>query len=161
MKVEIQRLRGFSLMEVLVALLVLSIGLLGLAALQTTGLKFNHQSYERTQATLQAYDIFDSIRANKNNNSVTNTTFDSVALNAQPGTTNCASVTCTDNEMAQYNIRQWNISNNNLLAEGKGAICRGTFNASLSCTVGGTVYRVAIQWKENDVDMRLDVETQI
>jgi type IV pilus assembly protein PilV len=160
MKVEIQQLRGFSLMEVLVALLVLSIGLLGLAALQTTGLKFNHQSYERTQATLQAYDIFDSIRANKNNNSVTNTTFDSVALNAQPGTTNCASVTCTDNEMAQYNIRQWNIANNNLLPEGKGAICRGTFTG-FNCTVGGAVYRVAIQWKENDVDMRLDVETLI
>ena len=45
--------KGFSLLEVMVALLVLSIGLLGLAGLQTFSLKFNHQSYERTQATLQ------------------------------------------------------------------------------------------------------------
>lgn len=161
MRIRIEQQHGFSLMEVLVALLVLSIGLLGLAALQTTGLKFNHQSYERTQATLQAYDIFDRIRANKNNNSVINTTYDSVALNAQPGTTDCASVTCTDIQMAQYDIRQWNISNNNLLAEGKGAVCRGTFDASLNCTTGGTVYRVAIRWKENDMDMLMEVESQL
>lgn len=42
---------GFSLVEVLVALLVLAIGLLGLAALQAQGLRFNHDAYVRTQAT--------------------------------------------------------------------------------------------------------------
>ncbi|MDH3513267.1 MAG: type IV pilus modification protein PilV [Gammaproteobacteria bacterium] len=55
---------GFSLIEVLVALLVLSIGLLGLAALQTTSLKFNTDSYLRTQATYFVYDIVDRMRAN-------------------------------------------------------------------------------------------------
>ncbi|HLE93281.1 MAG TPA: type IV pilus modification protein PilV, partial [Sulfuricaulis sp.] len=56
--------RGFSLIEVLVALLVLSIGLLGLAALQTTSLQYNTGSYFRTQATFLAYDIIDRMRAN-------------------------------------------------------------------------------------------------
>ncbi len=59
-----QRQYGFSLLEVLIALLVLSIGLLGLAGLQTLGLKFNMQSYQRTQAALLAYDIVDRMRAN-------------------------------------------------------------------------------------------------
>ena len=59
-----RRESGFSLIEVLVALLVLSIGLLGLAALQAQGLRFNHDAYVRTQATNLAYDIVDRMRVN-------------------------------------------------------------------------------------------------
>jgi type IV pilus assembly protein PilV len=58
---------GFSIIEVLVALLVLAIGLLGLAALQAQGLRFNHDAYVRTQATHLAYDIIDRMRANRAN----------------------------------------------------------------------------------------------
>ena len=43
---------GFTLLEVLVAVVVLSVGLLGLASLQVNGLRFNHSAYMRTQATL-------------------------------------------------------------------------------------------------------------
>jgi len=55
---------GFTLLEVLIALLILSIGLLGLAALQTVGLRSNQMATMRTQATLIAYDITDRMRAN-------------------------------------------------------------------------------------------------
>src|SRR5690606_37489064 len=55
---------GFTLIEVLVALIVLSIGLLGLAALQIQSIKHNTDAYFRTQATLLAYDIIDRMRAN-------------------------------------------------------------------------------------------------
>lgn len=58
-------LQGFSLLEVLVALLVLAIGLLGLAALQARGVKFNHEAYARSQATYLAYEIMDLMRANR------------------------------------------------------------------------------------------------
>ena len=54
-------------MEVLIALLVLAIGLLGLAALQGQGLRFNHDAYVRTQATVMAYDIVDRMRLNRGN----------------------------------------------------------------------------------------------
>lgn len=56
---------GFSLLETLVALLVLSIGLLGLASLQATTVRFNHDAYLRSQATSLAYDIADRMRANR------------------------------------------------------------------------------------------------
>lgn len=62
-----QRESGFSLIEVLIALLVLAIGLLGLAALQAQGLRFNHDAYVRTQATHIAYDIVDRMRVNRTN----------------------------------------------------------------------------------------------
>ena len=57
--------RGFSLIEVLVALVVLSVGLLGLAALQSTAAQFNASAYSRSQATILAYDMADRIRANR------------------------------------------------------------------------------------------------
>ena len=62
-----RREAGFSIIEVLVALLVLAIGLLGLAALQAQGLRFNHDAYVRSQATNLAYDIVDRMRANRAN----------------------------------------------------------------------------------------------
>lgn len=59
------RVQGFTLFEVLIALVVLSVGLLGLASLQTNTLKFNQGAYLRTQATNLAYDMADRMRANR------------------------------------------------------------------------------------------------
>ncbi len=58
------RQTGYSLIEVLIAIVVTSIGLLGLAAMQATGLRNNHSAYNRSQATVLAYDIADRMRAN-------------------------------------------------------------------------------------------------
>jgi type IV pilus assembly protein PilV len=57
--------RGFTMTEMMVALLVLSVGLLGIAALQLTSLRSTHTSAMRSQATLLAYDITDRMRANR------------------------------------------------------------------------------------------------
>lgn len=57
--------RGFTLLEVLIALLVLAFGLLGFALLQTMNLRFTQSANQRTQATNLAYDLLDQIRANR------------------------------------------------------------------------------------------------
>ena len=62
---KIKYLNGFTLLEVMIALLILSIGLLGLAALQATSLKINHGALLRTQATFLTYDMMDRLRANR------------------------------------------------------------------------------------------------
>ena len=62
LEMAIQAQRGVSLLEVLITVLVLSVGLLGLAALQATGTKFNHGAYLRTQATALAYEMSDRMR---------------------------------------------------------------------------------------------------
>lgn len=59
------RRNGFTLLEVMVALLVLSIGLLGLAALQANTLKTNHGAYQRSQGIFLSYDMMDRLRANR------------------------------------------------------------------------------------------------
>lgn len=55
---------GVGLIEVLVAVLVLSIGLLGVAALQATALRSSQSSLERSQGVIHAHSIFDMMRAN-------------------------------------------------------------------------------------------------
>lgn len=59
------RQAGFSLVEVLISLLVIALGLLGLAMMQTLSVRYAQSSNYRTQATNLAYDLFDQIRANR------------------------------------------------------------------------------------------------
>ncbi|MFP4272945.1 MAG: type IV pilus modification protein PilV, partial [Halothiobacillaceae bacterium] len=56
---------GVTLIEVLIALLILSIGLLGIAALHSVGIAQNHSSWLRSQVTHHGYDIADRMRANR------------------------------------------------------------------------------------------------
>lgn len=55
--------RGFSLIEVMVAVVVLSIGLLGMAALQAATLRYNQSANYRTQASNLAYELVDTARS--------------------------------------------------------------------------------------------------
>ena len=59
------RCQGLTLVEILVALIILAIGLLGLATMQTSSVKFTTSAYQRTQATALAYDIVDRMRGNR------------------------------------------------------------------------------------------------
>jgi type IV pilus assembly protein PilV len=58
------RFKGFTLIEVLVALLILVVGLLGAAALQLNALKYTDSSTLSSKASFIAYDMMDLIRAN-------------------------------------------------------------------------------------------------
>ena len=53
------------MLEVLIAIVVLSLGLLGFAGLQSISIRNNNNAYLRSQATVLAYDILDRMRANK------------------------------------------------------------------------------------------------
>lgn len=59
-----RRQSGVGLIEVLVAVLLLTFGIVGLAGLQFSGTKFNHSAYLRSQGTSLAYDMADRMRAN-------------------------------------------------------------------------------------------------
>lgn len=58
------RSRGFTLLEVLIAIVVFSFGLLGLAGLMVMSVKTNHSAYQRTQATFLAQSMADRMRSN-------------------------------------------------------------------------------------------------
>lgn len=56
---------GFTLLEVLIAILILGFGLLGLAMMQTMSVRFTESSDQRTKATNLAYDLLDQMRSNR------------------------------------------------------------------------------------------------
>ncbi|MFY2765411.1 type IV pilus modification protein PilV [Arenimonas sp. MALMAid1274] len=58
------RHRGATLLEVLIAVLILAIGMLGVAAMQATSLRNSQGSLERSQAVVQSYAILDAMRSN-------------------------------------------------------------------------------------------------
>lgn len=60
-----RRAGGFSLIEVLIAITILAVGLLGVAALQTTSLRVNQSANFRSQATALAATMLDAMRANR------------------------------------------------------------------------------------------------
>lgn len=62
-----RRSSGFSLIEVLITLVVLALGLLGLAMLQVTNLRLTQSANSRTVATNLAYELMDDIRSNRLN----------------------------------------------------------------------------------------------
>lgn len=57
-----RRQRGFTLIEVMIAILVLGIGLLGFALLQTMNVRFTKSAQQRTVATALAYEVLDMMR---------------------------------------------------------------------------------------------------
>jgi len=96
------RAAGFTLIEVLVALLVLSIGLLGLAALQSTTLQFNQSAYLRSQATNLAYDVIDRMRANRQ--AALDGAYDGDFVLPAPA---CNTVLPADASVAQLDVAAW------------------------------------------------------
>lgn len=134
------RIRGFSMIEILVTIVVLSIGLLGLAGLQLTGLKYNHSAYLRSQATLLASDIIDRMRANRQ---VALTGGYDLLMGSMPGNASCVGPgqNCTPAEMATADIAEWKQALQDLLPAGDGSIERQVNGNEV-------IFTVTIQWDD-------------
>lgn len=130
---------GFTMLEILVAIVILSFGLLGLAGLQATGLKNNYSAYMRSQANLLAYDIIDRMRANKQG--VINGNYNALLVNA-PTDPKCIDTTdgCTVAQMAQHDAFEWSIILNELLPKGQGKVIGNG---------QGSIFTITIMWDEH------------
>jgi len=94
---------GFTLLEVLVALIVLSIGLLGLSGLQTSGLRNNHSAFLRSQATLVSADIMDRMRVNRD--AATGGDYN-IDYTGSPTSATCSS-NCSPQVVANMDLTTW------------------------------------------------------
>lgn len=96
---------GFSMIELLVAVLVMGIGVLGITGLQLVSLQNNRGALLRGEAVQLSYDILDRIRANPGAN------YDGLAMGAAPAApTDCNANTCTEAQMAVFDRAVWKCS---------------------------------------------------
>lgn len=139
--------RGFNLVEVLVSLLVLSFGLLGLAALQNFSLKSTHQSFQRTQATLAIQDMIDRMRTNSLAVGAGNYNVPAFT-NVAPASSDCAAAACSGIDMANYDIGRWITYMLNPKVLGPSAQGR-------ILPVGGAAgeFQVGVSWAEGDITL--------
>ncbi len=143
--------RGFTLLEVLIATLVLAVGLLGIAGLQVTGQRSNASSLMRTQATLFATDIAERMRAN--NLGFRAGDYNLAAATAHAGCTSIAG--CTAAEMAENDMSAWSANINNTLPAGVGIVCidstpvDGASSTVHACDGNGTDYVIKIWWQDD------------
>jgi len=121
--------RGVSLMEVLVANIVLSIGLLGLAGLQAAGMRVGQSSLHRSQAAQLAYDMIDRVRANAANAPLYRHALD----DAMP---ECSAAPGSGEEVAACDLRDWAVRLR-VLPAGAGSVA-----------VDGATVTVVVQWDD-------------
>ncbi|MGB0732462.1 MAG: type IV pilus modification protein PilV [Pontibacterium sp.] len=116
---------GYTLIEVLIALVVVSIGLLGMAALQVTSLKQNQNAYERSQAFLAAYDIVDRMRTNVTGFNDGDYFQGTDGFDDSDGAdTSCEGSACTTSQLASYDLNNWKHTIQNELPSGGGCVNR-------------------------------------
>ncbi len=141
---------GLSRLEILISFLVLFAGLLGSAALQLAGGASHWISYKRAEAVLQAYDIIDRIRANPIGEM--HGDYNNISLGLVPTPRpDCAIDACNPDQRAVYDISRWSTTNSALLANGRGAVCHGTFGQNYaSCSSDGSAFSVAITWTDGN-----------
>lgn len=121
---------GYSLIEVLVAMVVLSLAVLGFAALQITGLTSNKIAMGRSQASMLAYTITDAMRANRTK----------AISNAYDRALDDATPSSSSTEQADLDLNEWLTNLANALPSGKG---------SISVDTSTNVATVVVQWNEN------------
>jgi len=145
------RQAGLTLIEVLVAIVVLAVGLLGVAGLQLTALKNGQQSYTRSQASSLAYEIADRMRANR-----IQAGLGAYVVNGTPTATpatptsgvNCSSAACTPAQLAQADVAAWYTNLQNALPGGAGRIYCGTPGSVSATCAAGQLQTVEVIWDE-------------
>jgi len=154
---------GVTLVEALVTLLVLSVGLLGIAALQLVGVKESTVGLRHSQATWLAYDMADRMRANSvgladnGYGAVGSEVSTDSATDCNSGPCDCdaESANCNGAQMAQFDLYQWG----QLMSPAAG-------NQTLPNAVGtienldGNRYRIRVLWDDDVAGLNDDIPDQ-
>jgi type IV pilus assembly protein PilV len=142
--------RGFTLVEVLVSLVILSVGMLGMAKLVLVSAHSNDSAYLRSQATALAYEILDKMRANPTGALAGNY---ATALGAMPAApTSCigTGTVCTPLQIALWDVYSWKqhlTTGTDTAGTRTGAMPSGTASIVTSGTSPVTA-TVVVQWDD-------------
>jgi type IV pilus assembly protein PilV len=146
--------RGYIMFEVLISVLVISVGFIGLAGMQVGGLAAANDSPFRSKAVYLSYQMADRVRANMPGAVAGN--YDNLTgTGANPG---CVTTGCTSAQMAANDFFEWAAEVAALLPGGVGVICRdttpddGTAIAPACASAPGAPLAVKVWWTENGIE---------
>ncbi len=142
--------QGFTLIEVLVSIVILSVGVLGITGLQLKGLDANRNALMRVEASQLISDLIDRIEVNGS------TTYGPVSLGDAPmAATDCTISDCTPAQMATYDTSQWLCSVNSTAADGTPYSACEALNVTGSLPLGqasitlvGDEYDIKVRWSD-------------
>jgi len=136
----------------LVSVVILATGLLGLSILQGQGLKDNQDAYSRSQANFFLYDMADRLRANAEfwqdeiidkETSVTGSHHFCNTDDPAGGSVGATPATCTQQQMAEYDVFRWESNITETLPSGAGSI---TIVDDPNDTSGKKILLLRIDW---------------
>lgn len=149
-----RRQAGFSLIEVLVALVILSVGVVGVAGVQLSAIKFNLVSQQRSVASQHALSIAERMRANLAAVAVTPAgsspyIFDHPFADIpgkKPAAKSCDNplFPCTPDEVADRNLNDWLTQLDAALPAGRGTITQNALAV-------GAPFVVTVMWREKEL----------
>jgi type IV pilus assembly protein PilV len=140
---RLKRSIGTSLVEIIVAVLILAVGLLGLAATHINGIKISQETALRFQANVLAADMIERMRANMGtaNATVLYNMADSSVFVA--GAQDCEANICTLNDLALWDKAEWTAAIDDSMPSGIGSV------ASVAAVVAGittVTYTVTVSY---------------
>ncbi len=145
-----QRTRGVTLVEALVALLVLSVGMLGIAALFVASVRFNRTALLRTQAINLVSDMTDRIRANAGAGAA----YDLASYGGGPALRDCApgpgtaGANCTSAELAEDDLARWTAAVRATLPPPGDGGAATAVDFTAAAGGGPDRYTVQVRWRE-------------
>ena len=134
---------GSGLIEALISIFIVSIGFLGFAGLQISGLAAASQSLFRSKAVYLSYQMADRVRANLPG--VANGSYN--ALSGSASNPGCISTNCTPAQVAQNDFYEWSTEVAGVLPAGQGTICLTSTPDACDGAANG-FYAITLSWTE-------------
>lgn len=133
---------GAGLIEAMISIFVVSIGFLGFAGVQVTGLAAANDSMFRSKAIYLSYQMADRVRANLPGAQAG--AYDSMSGDgSSPG---CIATGCTAAQVAQNDFYEWSTEVTAVLPSGQATICKT--GAEDACDGAGNNYAITLTWSE-------------
>ena len=151
--------RGVSIVEALVALVVLSVGLLGIAGMFLESVRSNRTALTRTTAIQLVNDMADRIRSNRGGRD----SYNLAEADTPTAKKDCSTNECTPDELAKFDLTQWYTAVRGTLPPGADGTMPKTsivFTAGASTFDPGS-YVITAQWKEPGDDSWLKTTVEV
>ena len=142
MKLHRQHHGGFSLLEVLLAVVVMAIGVLGIAALQITTSLYTESSLHRSQASMLAREVVERMRVNVDEAKAGN--YDITTLPSLTSSCKGASASCSASQIKDYDLQVWGTRVAAMLPSGDAIIATTADNGTDPVDV-----TITLQWDES------------